>query len=206
LQAFFIGENDKMKKENEITLIVGKLGVGKSTLASYALDQYDKALVLTNFPEDFDCHVTQDLNEIIEFENKKVCFLNDNLTENEIAMTFAYEMGNRLLIIDEAHLYQDSQAFKKIMRYSRHKRLDVILISHSLFDFARMNRSLVHNIISFKMTEAYELSHMERINDKMKPGELKEYQFVILQGDIPTWLNKKDLTFKENILMLNLKA
>ncbi len=194
-----------MKKENEITLIVGKLGVGKSTLASYALGQYEQGLVLTNFPEDFECSTIYHLNEILEFENNKVCFLNDNLTDNEIAMTFAYELGNRLLIIDEAHLYQDSYAFKKIMRYSRHKRLDVILISHSLFDFARLNRNLVHNIISFKMTEPYELSHMDRINDDVKPSELKEYEFVILQGDIPMWLDKKDLTIKEKILMLDMK-
>src|SRR5574342_518648 len=150
-----------IKLKNEITLIIGKLGTGKSTLAKYASEQYEKVMIITSFKDDFEnCAIISNLEDLQDYN--KICFISDDNVENEIAIRLTYELGNRLLIIDEAHLYQDSDSFKKIMRYSRHKNLDVILISHLLFDFARLNRSLVHNIVSFHITEPYELSHMER--------------------------------------------
>ncbi len=187
---------------NEITLIVGKLGTGKSTLANHASLQYEKSLIITAFADDFDAIPVYNLEELEEKINKNVVFVSDDLVENEIAIRFGYELGNRLLVIDEAHIYQDSESFKKVMRYSRHKNIDVILISHSMFDFARLNRNLVHNIITFKMTEPYELSHLRRINEDLNPALLENYQFVMVQGDLPKWLSKKDLTFKNKILML----
>lgn len=193
--------------KNEITLIVGQLGAGKTELAKYGLKKYDKATVITSFDQDFsECPVYTDLGEAIEDSADKFCFVNDELVENEIAIRVAYELGNRLLIIDEAHLYQDSESFKKVMRYSRHKRLDVILISHTLFDFARLNRVLVNNIIVFRMNEPYEISYLNRINDNLNYNKLDRYEFVIAQGEVPSWLSKKDLTIKEKILMLKIDA
>lgn len=206
-QAFFYWR--KLNMNNEITLIVGKLKSGKTTLSDYALQQYQKAVIITTFGGDFhNCDIVQsgELEQAVEDRIEKICFVSDNLTENEIAIRYAYELGNRLLIIDEAHLYQDSESFKKVMRYSRHKNLDVILISHTLFDFARLNRVLVNNILTAKMNEPYELSYLNRINDSIAYDKLGQYEFAIAQGDIPQWLDKKDLTFKEKILMLKKEA
>lgn len=186
--------------KNEITLIVGKLGSGKSTLANYALLQYDKAVVISSFAEDFSCEKINNLESAIDED--KFCFQSDELTENEIAIRLAYELGNRLLVIDEAHLYQDSESFKKVMRYSRHKRIDVILISHSLFDFARLNRVLVNNILVFNMNEPYEISYLKRINENIDYDKLGKYEFVIAQGELPSFFNKKDLTLTNNIYIL----
>jgi len=186
---------------NEITLIVGRLGCGKTTLAKKAVESFDKVIVLTNFAGDFQgLKICEYLSSLIE--DDACVFVNDDLVTNEIAIRYAYEKGDGLLIIDEAHLYQDSDQLKKVIRYSRHKNLDIILISHSFFDFARLNRQLIHNIIVFQMNEPYELSYIERINENVKPKELQQYEFMLVQGQIPKWLSKKDLLFTKNIFKL----
>lgn len=197
---------------NETTLIVGILGVGKSTLARYAVSKYDQCVVITNFSKDFQegCFVTNEINQISTHD--KVCFTSDDDIENQIAMRYAYELGERLLVIDEAHIYEDSDQLKKIIRYSRQHNLDIILLSHSFFDFARLNRHLIHNIIIMKMTddkgrgEKFELNYLDSItDDDIQIRKLQLYEFVIIKGNIPTWLNKKDLTIKNNVLKLNMQ-
>ena len=194
---------------NETTLIIGGLGVGKSTLARYAIRHYEKAVVITNFPKDFEneCEIVNEINEISHHD--KVCFVSDDDINNIIAMTYAYELGERLLIIDEAHIFFESDQLKKILRYSRQHNLDMIMLSHSFFDFARINRHLINNIIVMKITDEegrgdrYELSYIESLSEDSQVRKLKRYEFEIDKGVIPNWLNKKDLTYKNKILMLN---
>jgi hypothetical protein len=189
--------------QNEITLIVGRLGCGKTSLARKAVVEYNNVLAVSNFGDDFlGLPVCESLQHILE--NSICVFVNDDQTLNEIAIRFSYERGNGLLIVDEAHLYQESEQLKKVVRYSRHKNLDIILISHSFFDFARLNRQLIHNIIIFQMNEPYELSYVERINDEAKPRTLKQYEFQVIQGTLPKWLSKKDLIFTNNVYRLKL--
>lgn len=189
--------------KNEITLVVGRLGCGKTTLAKEAIFKFDRVLVLSNFANDFSpLPVCGTLNAILE--NANCVFVNDDIVNNEIAMRFAYERGSGLLIIDEAHLYQDSEQLKKIVRYSRHRSLDIILISHSFFDFARLNRQLIHNIIVFQMNEPYEISYIERINSESSPRTLQQYEFQVIQGSLPKWLDKKDLLLSKNVFRLKM--
>lgn len=188
-----------MRLRNETTLVLGVLGVGKSTLAAHAVKFYDKAVVITSFAEDFkDCRFVRKAARINP--NGKTVFVSDDFIENEIAMRYAYELENRLLVIDEAHLYQNSKQVKKIIRYSRHKRLDVVLVSHSFFDFARLNRHLISNVICMRMTDekgrgdTYELNYLEAMSPETKIREIKAHQFAIIKGDLPKWIKESDVT------------
>lgn len=186
-----------MQLRNETTLIIGVLGVGKSTLAAHAIKFYEKAVVITSFADDFpECHFAKKAAKINR--NGKTVFVSDDFIENEIAMRLTYELGNRLLVIDEAHLYQESEQIKKIIRYSRHKNLDLVLVSHSFFDFARLNRHLIHNIVVMKMTDdkgrgdQYELSHIESMSPETKIRDIRKHDFVVIKGNAPKWLRPQD--------------
>lgn len=182
---------------SETTLIIGVMGVGKTTLAAHALKSYGKAVVITTFPDDFgNCTVTNKSAKINR--DGKTVFVCDDYIENEIAMRLTYELGNRLLVIDEAHIYQSSDTIKKIIRYSRKQRLDVILISHSFFDFARVNRHLISNIIVMRMTDEkgrgdnFEIEYIERMSPDTKVRDIRQYDFTFVKGDFPKWLKPQD--------------
>lgn len=195
---------------NETTLIIGVLGVGKTTLASHATKHYEKAIVITNSPEDFpECTIAND-NISIDREGK-TAFVSDDFVENEIVIRYAYELGDRLLVIDEAHVYQTSEQLLKVIRYSRHKNLDVVLVSHSFFDFARLNRHLIHNVIVMKMTddegrgEPFELNYLDRLSPESKIREIRKYEFALVKGNLPKWL-KTGFEKSGDFFRLNLKG
>lgn len=127
----------------------------------------------------------QDRDFVIQFDS-------DDYVDCQTAMQFAYEIGDVLLIIDEAHFYGESEILQKIMRVSRKTNTSLILISHSFFDFVRRQRAIVKNILVFRNNEPYELVYIERIcpdatQDKVKalnPGE-----YLIIQGVKPEWLS-----------------
>ena len=125
----------------------------------------------------------------------KVLFISDDFVENEIAIRFFYEWGHtrRVLVVDEAHIYGESRQLQKALRYAGHKNMDIVLISHSFFDFARIHRHLIHNIVIFQITEPYELSYIRRIDARIKPDKLRLHEFTILQGDIPIWLDRENV-------------
>lgn len=193
--------------KNETTLVVGILGSGKTTLACHAIGMYNRYIVITNYSNDFTgvpClenfyELTQDFSGV---------FYNEDDVFNEMAMRYAYERGEGLLVVDEAHFYFESEILKKIVRGSRHKKLDIIFLSHCMFDFARINRHLFQNVVVMKMTDdngvgdPFELSYIERMfAEGVK--DLKQYEFKIIKGNLPRWLNKKDLTFTKNVYRLN---
>lgn len=192
---------------NETTLVVGLQGSGKSTIANYASLKYPKVTVITNFADDFkECVPINDIRQIVEFD--RVCFVNDNFEENEIAMLLTYKLGNRLLIVDEAHIFQESEQLNKILRFSRHTNLDLMLLSQSLFDAERTNRHLISNLIVMRMTDErgrgdnYEINRIQAIDENIDVRKIKQYQFAIVKGKLPKFFEEKDLTLEENFYRL----
>lgn len=194
---------------NETTLIVGLQGSGKSTIANYASTKYPKVTVITNFADDFrECVPISDIRQICEFH--RVCFVNDNFEENEIAMLLTYKLGNRLLIVDEAHLFQESEHLNRILRFSRHTNLDLILLSQSLFDAERTNRHLIQNLIVMRMTDDkgrgdnYEINRIQAIDDSVEVRKIQQYEFAIVKGKLPKFFDEKDLTMNKYFYKLKI--
>lgn len=174
---------------NETTLIVGGIGSGKTTLAQLALKYSRRAVIITAFGDEFGCVKTANVAELAKHE--RVCFTSDDDVLNDIAMRFAYEKGNLLLIVDEAHLFFESGELQKVIRYSRHKKLDVVLLSHCFFDVDRVNRMQMHNILVFRIGEPYELGYIERFAGKSRREtvvQLPPYYFCVIKGVLPQWL------------------
>lgn len=172
-----------------VTLVVGRLGCGKTYFAGRMADHYRRVVYVSTFPE-FGAPVVSDIRGLTRHEI--VSFSSDDWLENEIAIRYAYERGDGLLVVDEAHVYAESTELQRVVRYSRHRRLDVVLISHGFFDFARVNRQLFHTLILFNIREPYDLSYLERLHPGVRGQvtELKPREFLVI-GEFPDRLEKE---------------
>lgn len=164
---------------------------GKTTLARQASLQYDRVVIVTNYPDEFSIYpCSENIRDVLSHD--KICFSSEEMISNEIVFRWAYEAGNRLLVVDEAHLYIDSQQLLVGLRNARKHNLEIILISHSFYDFERIVRSLIQNVIVFRIEERFELSRIKRYSD-VPCEEFSVGEFSIIQGGFPLWLNEKNL-------------
>ena len=155
-----------------------------------------RVLLICPFREYGDIPAVANLGELLKIaqddENFVVQFDSENQFDCEIAMRFAYEIGNVTIIVDEAHLYGESRVLQKIIRLSRKTNTSLILISHSFFDFIRKMRNLIKHIMVFRNGEPYELSYIERINPTAtaeKVKALKTGEYLVIYGEKPAWIN-----------------
>lgn len=121
------------------------------------------------------------------FREKRFCILVscDDDAEYEAIMQLCYRLGGVTVIIDESHLFADYPIYNKLLRMGRHRGIKVITVSHSAFDFGRINRALFTAIISFRINETYENRFIkESVGDDLarKIQRLKQGQFIFLKG------------------------
>lgn len=157
----------------KITLIFGKTGTGKSTKAKSlikeslssriividALAEYDEFIIVENFLDFYE--YVKDNQDF-----KLACRFSSDM-DIEYLFKIVFELGNILLIVEEAEIYISPYAkqsnFLRLVRYGRHKNISIIGIARRAAELSIDLRANTDNIISFKQTELTDIEIMKKI-------------------------------------------
>lgn len=135
-------------KTNEITLIIAKKGVGKSTIAAaIATAQNKKVFWITPIPKSYPKrkYDVENYNRLNIWDSVQACFIveKDRKTlDNHLTriMNIARKLENgACLVIDEldffvnSHLHNQTKLFEAI-NYGRHIQLDIIAVARRIQD------------------------------------------------------------------------
>ncbi len=179
------------KKENRIIVILGKKGAGKSFYANQLvkkepaviidpLNEYRGGIYFFNYEEfekfDFAIGV---FKIILKFKDDE---------DYSSAFAKVFEVGNCLLLVEEADLFAQSQNIdsnlRKILRYGRHRNIDQIYISRRPYELNRLVTAMADEIVVFRINEQRDLEFLQKYG--FNPDEIRSlsnYQHI-----------KKDLT------------
>jgi len=174
----------------ELTIILGKTGCGKTTLAKEKSKGYSRCVIID--PKyDFEGLIFYDSESLITYHKENlpkkfiyVCrFFEDNEVDN--VFRFCQIVGDILLIVYEAELYisaySKSAMFNQLVLGGRHENISIIAISHRTTGLSNEMKSVVKKIISFKQTLPIDLKTMEQYGftelEKLPEHEYKEIDY-----------------------------
>jgi hypothetical protein len=171
-----------------ISLIFGKTGTGKSTLAKELIKDQNRVIIID--PQ-------REYNETIIFEN--IPSLWDYIEKNEnfgvLSCRFETDLeidylfrtckiiGNLTLVVEEAEIYISPNArsgyFLDLVRYGRHKGVKIIGIARRRAELSADFRGMCEVIYSFKQTEPLDIDAMKKLSNDFNGLEnLKDHDFI----------------------------
>lgn len=210
--------------------IFGQSGTGKSTFAAslfaQMIDEYDRALILTDNFDDIDrvskliedmeiAHVEVTAKNIDKIDFAKLVRMNEsilaietvNLVADEIEEMMdelcdaVYTQGNYLVYIDEAHLFlprlKCSIAAERLWRGGRKHAITNIAVTQQLRDLRDVVMKQAHYMIIFKMTQHNELEMLKAYVDVDLIKELDDYECIVLDR-----LRGKYVVSKSDLIVL----
>lgn len=166
---------------SEVIFIFGKRGKGKTTLAKQYLRRAPRFMVFDPLCEYGDQGVmiqnTPDLLRVIErFHHRRfnLAFCPDRMTTaNGEVQEFSYfcrlaaACPRTLALVDEVHsvlsLQRPNEDFSRLLRFSRHKDLSVIAVSHRPADVPRIVTYLATKIYVFQLHEPNDIAYLKKI-------------------------------------------
>lgn len=193
--------------QNEVTAVYGHRGSGKSTWLFRNLESF-KPFVLID-PLYDPKFASLNLYEITEIENLIDCFRNGRPERVYIApgndeifnliclVVMAY--GHITLVIDEVDQYATSYKLpdnlKKLVKYGRHREVNLVMVSRRPMEMNKLLRSQVNRFIIFPMSkedikelETHIGKEAEKINSLTsipnKSSQYLEYQYGMQTAEI----------------------
>jgi len=179
--------------QNNITLIFGRKGSGKTTIAKELikyekhkhiiiwdfLGEYENGLIITEEKEFMKYIKTikagEQLEAIIRFD-KDVYTKFDNLCKK------VWKIKNTLLVIEEADSICSSSyignGLASLIRYGRHRNIDIIGITRRPSDINRLLTSQADTVCCYKFIEPRDVKYLTDYMqiEPEKIMELKQYQ------------------------------
>ena len=159
-----------MKLENEIIIVLGKKGHGKSSLIKKRIKDLPRYVVFDPKMEYSKGTIFEDFGSFLMFMERNykgryhaVCrFGNDE--EYIRAVDLINETGNTTAIIEELYFFLNVRSkpdsFDRLFRYGRHERINIIAINQRASEIPRHFTSQADKIISFKQTEPADLKYL----------------------------------------------
>ena len=143
---------------NEIVLVLGRKGSGKSSLVKNVLIKDKKRLIIIDVQSEYDDYlIIEDFESLDEYisehkEFKIACrFTNDK----DLYFLFSYVFieGNLTLCCDElskyVSAYKKGHPFSDLINFGRHKQIDIIGVARRPAELSREFRSQADIIYSF---------------------------------------------------------
>jgi len=181
--------------QRRVILILGKTGSGKSTLAKKIIATYDRVVVFDPLSEYHGGLVVEDFSDLVRyFETQSpdsfflVCrFRGSTLDETEQIYDYAAracdEIGNLLLVIEEAEMFLNSRNetsyINNLISFGRHKHISILAIGRRPVEIAIRLRAQFTSIFSFRQTEPRDLQYLEAWDfDAGELMNLEAFQFA----------------------------
>ena len=158
-------------QKRKIELIFGKTGTGKTTLAKKIIENYNRVIIidaLQEYKKGLIFYSFQDLADYFTEKNPSkfnfICRFENDL-DMEYLFLFIFEIGNLLLVVEEAEIYIAPQvkqsSFLRLVRYGRHRGISILGIARRSTELSTSFRSQTDKIYSFKQTDPLDLKKME---------------------------------------------
>ena len=164
-------------KTNEINIICGQRGKGKTTLAKWLAKRIKRKIILDLLGEYSD-----------DPELKKFCFIPESDDEIERFFERVYREGNKTIIIDEADLIFPNRIklvdiYYKIVHLGRHRGIGLLLITRRIANLHKDIVSLADTIFIFRLLIKNDIEYLRYFigDDIFKAQNLKDYHFLIWQ-------------------------
>jgi len=167
-----------------IEIIIGKRGCGKSTLLKNILDTKENKVIIYDFIGEHEGLICSSIEEVHKNMNCPIIsFRNAREDMFNLLCEYVYERGNVTFAIEEVDCFTSANycpAFLSyIIRYGRHKNINLIGITRRPADIPRLLTSQANKLYLFKISEPRDIEYLQKysrdsLNDM---GRLKEYQY-----------------------------
>lgn len=147
-------------------MILGMKGQGKTTLAQQMSADSHRLFCLDPLSEYRDGLIFESVRALRHFFRTtrpqfRCIFRFDTEEEEEEAFALVWEIGRCLLLVEEADLLAPpvggSRMFRKLVKYGRHRSINLLAISRRPAEISRLFSSQTDEIISFREEEENDL-------------------------------------------------
>lgn len=160
-------------KNRKITIIYGRTGTGKSTLAKKIILQYKRVIIIDPMHEYSNGIIFYDFESLLDYTINNeldnftfICRFSSDI-EHEYLFRYVQILGDLLLVVEEAEIYisptSQSNSFLDLCRYGRHQNISILGIARRVSELSINFRAFVDTIISFKQTEPRDLKLMSEL-------------------------------------------
>mgnify|MGYP000029444597 CR=1 FL=1 len=188
-------------KQRDLILIFGKVGSGKTTLATKIVDKLsrkkdNKQVIIFDLNEehvgeiattaaDVELLLTRGVLRIIY---RPLWGLDDIWGDIDKVFRIAWEYGQVILLIDEAEIWISSRdynirksSFLYCVQFGRHRLIDMVCCSRRIVELNIFVRAQATEIITFRQTEKRDLEKLEDLGfDTNAVRDLEEHKYILL--------------------------
>ena len=157
---------------NEIVLVLGRKGSGKSSLVKNVLiKERDRLIIVDSLSEYNDFLVIEDFESLVEYcsENKTFQIACQFTSKIDIEYLFEYIFieGNLTVCCEEISKYISSYerdtSFTKLIDFGRHKNIDIIAIARRPSELSRTFRAQIDTLYTFKQIDKVDIDIMAQM-------------------------------------------
>ena len=178
---------------NEVIVITGQRGKGKSTYIKNHIEDYDRVVIFDLLGEFTYYHTSHTLEEFFKelSKNKKEDFFilnyyNPKNSERdfEIICKAINRNENLMFVIDELDYFCSANyiphSFAEIIKRGRHQNLNVMIATRRPHEIPRLVTSQVSQFITFRHLEIRDLEYMKDVCgfDKEEIQSLPDFNFL----------------------------
>jgi AAA+ ATPase superfamily predicted ATPase len=167
-------EKPQANLKNQISLIFGRKGSGKTTLAMRLISESERPhLFISDFLSEYG-HlgvIVTSPGELLKSMTRtdKATYVCQRFSESEFNQLceIVYTVGNCLFVIEEVDMVcspmKISKPFAGLIRYGRHENVDIVAISRRPFDVNRLLTSQADVVYSYRFAEPRDIDYLKAL-------------------------------------------